>query len=59
MGGRFMHNSGASRGEGERASGFFVVASEAKQSIFCCAMDCFAALAMTVSEPLVSWLFEN
>jgi hypothetical protein len=33
----------------ERASGFFVIASEAKQSILslCGEMDCFAALAMT------------
>jgi hypothetical protein len=48
LGGRFINGSGASRREDERASGFFVIASEAKQSIFAAAMDCFAALAMTV-----------
>jgi len=37
-----------------------VIASEAKQSSFlsCCPMDCFAALAMTVSEPLALLPFE-
>jgi len=51
----YLNNaSGASRREGEVVSGFFVIASEAKQSISPRKerMDCFAALAMTV------WLFE-
>jgi hypothetical protein len=36
--------------ECERVSAFAVIASAAKQSNFlsCCAMDCFAALAMTI-----------
>jgi len=39
------------RGEDEVVCGFFVIASEAKQSILSLrgAMDCFASLAMTVS----------
>src|SRR2546422_4002112 len=33
LGGRFINASGALRGEGERMSGYFVIASAAKQSI--------------------------
>jgi len=33
LGGRSSNASGALRGEGERTSGFFVIASEAKQSM--------------------------
>jgi hypothetical protein len=32
LGGRFINASGASRREDERVSGYFVIASEAKQS---------------------------
>jgi hypothetical protein len=58
LGERFINGFGASRGEGVNVC-LDVIASEAKQSIFTAAMDCVTALAMTVSEPLVSWLSEN
>jgi len=40
------------RGEDEVVCGFFVIASEAKQSILSLrgAMDCFASLAMTARQ---------
>jgi hypothetical protein len=49
LGERFLHNSGKSCREIAGAY-FHVIASEAKQSILFLrgAMDCFAALAMTV-----------
>jgi hypothetical protein len=49
MGGRFINDSGASRGEGARVC-LAVIASAAKQSIAPRKgrMDCFAALAMTI-----------
>jgi hypothetical protein len=55
-----MHSSGASRREDERTSGFFVIASAAKQSMAATKrkMDCFAALAMTVSKLRMIRLFE-
>jgi hypothetical protein len=52
LGGRFSNGSGAWRGEGADARlQVHVIASEAKQSILSLRgkMDCFAALAMTVS----------
>jgi hypothetical protein len=56
LGERFINGSGALRGEGEVVCGFFVIASAAKQSISPLKerMDCFAALAMTVSKLRVS-----
>jgi hypothetical protein len=58
LGERFLHDSGASRREIADAHLLVIARSEAtKQSILtvALAMDCFASLAMTVSD----WLFEN
>jgi hypothetical protein len=74
LGESFINGSGASRREGAVVSGYFVIASEAKQSILSLRgeMDCFAPLAMTVPsahsrdplarndglQPNYLWLFD-
>jgi hypothetical protein len=57
---RFINGSGAWRGEGVDVR-LGVIASGAKQSIFCCGHGIFVAslLAMTALHLNRLWLFEN
>jgi hypothetical protein len=55
-GGRYINASGASRREGEVVSGSSSLRAQRSNPCFLCGdMDCFAALAMTVSRLSVSW----